>query len=99
MVGTLPFVLLVGALVWQLALSGYAAWACANAARVASRSEAVGGDAEAAARSALPDMLERGLHVERPGGGLVRVAVRIPLLHPRWEGPVRVTAGARLQGR
>ena len=66
MVATLPAVLLVGLLVWQLALAGHAAWACANAARVAARAAAVDRDAERAARSALPRRLEQGLRVRVP---------------------------------
>ena len=65
LVAIVPFVLLVGAVVWQLALAGHAAWAGANAARVAARAEAVGRDGERAARSALPSYLERGLTVDR----------------------------------
>jgi hypothetical protein len=96
MVATLPLVVLVGAIVWQLALAGHAAWMCAHAARVAARAEAVGADGEEAARSALPGSLERGLSVEHASGGAVRVEVRIPLIARSWRGPVTVTATAAL---
>lgn len=96
MVAVLPLVVLVAAIVWQLALAGHAAWMSAHAARAAARAEAVGGDGEAAARSALPDSLERGLRVEGAAGGGVRVRVRIPLLGGRWRGPVEVSASAAL---
>jgi hypothetical protein len=92
-------VLLVGAIVWQLALAGQTAWLTANAARAGARAEAVGHDPAAAARSALPRSLERGLEVERRGAGGVRVSVRIPLLLRVWEGPVRVAAVSSLGGR
>ena len=95
-VAVLPAVLLVGALVWQLALAGHAAWMCAHAARAGARAEVVGGDGRAAARSALPDGLERGLRVERREAGGVRVKVRIPLLLPRWRSPASVSATASL---
>ena len=75
-----PLVLVVGVVLWQLALAGHAAWACANAARVAARAEAVGQDAERAARSALPGYLEPGLEVSRHGSGATRVEVGVPLL-------------------
>ena len=96
LLAAVPSVLLVGAVVWQLALTGYAAWACANAARVAARADAVGLDARAAARSALPRSLERGLVVESAGGGAIRVRVRVPILLTSRSSPVRIGAVARL---
>jgi hypothetical protein len=96
MVAVLPLVVLVGAVAWQLALAGQAVWLCANAARVAARAEAVGGDGERAARSALPRSLERGLSVDAARGGAVRVRVRVPLIVSRWRGPVAVSASAAL---
>jgi pilus assembly protein CpaE len=80
LVAVLPFLLLVGAVVWQLVLAGHAAWTGANAARAAARAEAVGRDREAAARSVLPGYLEHGLTVERERSGAVRVGVRVPVL-------------------
>ncbi|MEX2195103.1 MAG: TadE/TadG family type IV pilus assembly protein [Thermoleophilaceae bacterium] len=99
MVGVLPAVILAAAVAWQLALAGHAAWACANAARVAARAQLVGEDARAAARSALPRHLEHGLRVQTPGGGdagAVRVTVRVPLLLPGVRSPVSVGAAASL---
>jgi hypothetical protein len=96
LLGTVPAVLLVAALVWQLALAGQAAWLCANAARAAARAEAVGRSGGAAARSALPRSLERGLVVEDTAGGAVRVRLRVPLLMRAWQSPVSVAATARL---
>lgn len=97
LLAAIPAVLLVGALVWQLALAGYTAWLCANAARVAARAEAVGRDGRKAARSALPRSLERGFSFEREAGGRVRVRVRVPLLLKRWRSPIVVRASAALQ--
>jgi hypothetical protein len=91
-----PAVLIVAALVWQLALAGQTAWLCANAARAAARAEAVGRDGAAAARRALPGSLERGLKVEDTSGGAVRVRMRVPLLVRAWQSPVTVAATARL---
>jgi hypothetical protein len=96
LVAALPAVLLVAAILVQLALAGHAAWACANAARVAARADLVGRDAEAAARSALPRRLERGLDVSSADGGEVSVRVRVPLLIPWTPGRVTVGASARL---
>jgi hypothetical protein len=98
LVAVLPFVLLVGALVWQLALAGQTAWLTANAARVAARADAVGGDPSAAARSALPRSLERGLEVDRRRAGGVRVSVEVPLLLRAWRAPARVSAASSLVG-
>ncbi len=91
-VAVLPCVLLVTAIVWQLALVGHAAWASANAARVAARAAVVGRDAESAARSALPRRLERGLLVRGAGSGRVRVSVRVPLVLGGGRSPLSVGA-------
>ena len=92
-VAVVPFVLLVGALVWQLALAGHAAWLCAHAARAGARADAVGRSAEKAARSALPRSLERELEVRRLPAGGVRVRVRVPVLLGALRGPqIRATA-------
>jgi len=96
LVAILPAVLLIGAVVWQLAITGHTAWMCAHAARAAARAEAVGRDGPAAARSALPEALERGLRVHRRHGGGVSVSVRIPVLLRRWRSPIRVSATAAL---
>jgi hypothetical protein len=96
LLGTLPAVLLAAALVWELALAGHTAWLCANAARAGARAAVVGRDARAAARSALPQSLRRGMTVESGDDGAVRVRLRVPLLVRRWQGPVRIGATARL---
>src|SRR5215218_7463287 len=80
LVAVLPAVLLIGAVVWQLALAGHAAWLTANAARAAARAEIVGRSGSAAARSALPVSLERGREVERINRGGVSVSVHVPRL-------------------
>jgi hypothetical protein len=79
MAALLPLVVLVAALLWQAVVAGQALWLCGAAARAAARAGAVGGDAQAAARGALPPRLEEGVRVRllRDGGG-VRVAVRVP---------------------
>ncbi|HEY7618392.1 MAG TPA: hypothetical protein VH834_01420 [Solirubrobacteraceae bacterium] len=79
LVALLPLVVLVGALLWQAVVAGQALWLSGAAARAAARAAAVGGDAEAAARGALPPRLEHGLDVRRDAGGHgVRVAVPVP---------------------
>lgn len=95
-VAAVPLVLLVAMVVWQLALAGQAGWLCANAARVAARAAAVDGDPRAAALSALPRSLAGGVRVDGGSGRVVRVRLRVPLLHPRWRSPVEWQASASL---
>ena len=96
LVAAVPVVLLVGAIAWQLALAGHAAWLTANATRAAVRAEAVGESPAAAARSALPKSLERGLEVKRADSGRIRVSTRIPWVLIGSPGPLGVTAEASL---
>jgi pilus assembly protein CpaE len=98
LVALLPAIVLACAIAWQLVLAGQTVWLAAHAARAAARAEVVGADARAAARSALPRTLERGLRVSDAGGGRVRVRVTVPLLLRRWRGPVSVGATAGLGG-
>jgi hypothetical protein len=96
LVAIVPFVLLIGAVVWQLALAGHTAWLAANAARAAARADTVGRDVASAARSTLPLSMEKDLEVRRLTEGGVRVSVRVPLLLRRWRAPVRVAATSSL---
>jgi hypothetical protein len=96
LVAALPVVVLLGALVWQLALAGHAAWLTANAARSAARAELVGRSPRSAALSALPRSMERGLRVERVGESRGRVSVRVPWLLTRAPSPLRVAAESSL---
>ena len=95
-VAAIPAVVLVCLIGWQLLLAGQTAWLSANAARVAARAAAVGGDSEAAARSALPRSLARGLKVSDAGAGRVKVSVPVPLLLRAWRSPVSISATAGL---
>lgn len=99
LMGALPAVLVAVLVVWQLALAGHTAWLAANAARVAARAELVGEDPRAAARSALPAGLERGLEVERTQSGATRVRVPIPIVHHGWRSPVMVSSTASLEAQ
>jgi hypothetical protein len=96
LIGALPLVLLAALVAWQLALAGHALWLCAQATRVAARAEAVGRDPRAAARSALPRRLERGLVVKRRREGGVEVELRVPIVLGR---AVRVSATSSFGGR
>ena len=95
LVASLPFVLLLAALVWQFALAGHTLLVTAHAARAAARAELVSSGVASAARSAMPAGLRRDLIVERVGGA-VRVRVRMPVLLHRWKLPLRVGATSSL---
>jgi pilus assembly protein CpaE len=96
LVAVLPVVMLVAGLLWQVVLTGQGLWLCANAARVAARASVVGGDAEEAARSALPDVLEKGMRVATGDDGVVEVLLRVPLLSPSLDAAIPVRSAARL---
>jgi hypothetical protein len=98
LVAVMPLVLLVAAVLWQLALAAQALWLCGNAARVAARAEVVGRDGPAAARSAVPAGLRDGLRVSHAAGGAVRVRLPLPVLVRAWRAPFSVQATARLPG-
>ena len=97
-VAVVPAVILAALIGWQLVLAGHTLWLCAGAARAAARADLVGLSPSRAARSALPKSLERGLSVERSERGGVRVELRVPILLPTWQSPVRVAAVAALEG-
>jgi hypothetical protein len=97
MLGALAALVAAGFAVWQLIVVGHSAWLAADAARVAARAQLVGEDPARAARSALPDALERGLRVDRVGAGGARVRVPVPAAHPAWSGRVGISATASLE--
>ena len=80
LVAIVPIAVAIVALVAQLAIAGFSLWTAADAARAGARAVAVGGDPEAAARSALPGWLERGAEIETSGP--VEVRVRAPAVVP-----------------
>jgi hypothetical protein len=99
LVAAVPAILLIGAIAWQLALAGHAAWLTANAARAGARAEKVGRDPAAAARSALPRELGHGIEVKRLESGGVRVVGRVPLIGGWANAPVEVSAESSLGER
>lgn len=98
LLGVLPAVLLAALAAWQIVLAGHTAWLAGNAARVAARAEAVGGDPGRAARGALPEHLRRGAIVKERGHGRVDVRVRVPIVVRGAASPLRVGATASLSG-
>lgn len=79
LVAILPLLAIAVAALWQCVLAGETGWLAATAARSAARAQAVGGDAESAARRVLPARLEAGLRVRTLADGSVRVRVPVPL--------------------
>jgi hypothetical protein len=91
LVAAVPFLLLALAVAAQIALAGQALWSASVAARAGARAALVGGDAKAAARSALPALMRDGAEVEEEDEG-IDVKVPVPSLLP--DLPV-VRVGAR----
>jgi hypothetical protein len=94
LVAVVPFLLLAVLAAGQIALAGQALWSASVAARSGARAAAVGRDAAAAARSALPPMLRREAKVDDGGG--VSVRVEVPRLIPSLPA-VRVGATSALE--
>jgi TadE-like protein len=80
LVAVIPALLLAVLVAAQLGLVGWAMWSAGSAARAGARAAHVGGDTEAAARSALPSPLRRGARVTEEDE--VGVRVRVPALLP-----------------
>ncbi len=80
LVVVVPLLIALLAAVAQLAIAGYALWTAGDAARAGARAAAVGGDAEDAARSALPGWLEQ--HARVDAAGPVEVRLQAPAVLP-----------------
>lgn len=93
LVAVVPFLLLAVLAAAQIALAGQALWSAGVAARAGARAAAVGGDAAAAARSALPPSLRQEARVSEENG--VAVRVEVPRLIPSLPA-VRVGASSDL---
>jgi hypothetical protein len=93
-----PVLLVTGLVVWQLIVVGHAAWMSAHAVRAAARADLVGENAAAAARSVLPDGLERGVELQTTQGRATRLEVPVPIVHRGWHSPVKLVARASLEG-
>jgi hypothetical protein len=78
LVALLPVVAVLAVALWQAVVAGQAAWLAGSSARAAARASAIGGDARAAAASALPGALRRGLRVDERPDGTVRVRIGVP---------------------
>jgi hypothetical protein len=92
----LPALALLVALGIQLALIGWGLWTSANAARAGARAQHVGGDARAAARSAVPQVLREGFSAS---GDPLEVSLRVPSLIPGVDSmPVAARSALAVEG-
>jgi pilus assembly protein CpaE len=98
LLGALPVVLLVGAVLLQLLALGYSAALAGSAAEAGALAVAGGGDALSAARAAVPDWSRAGMHVEA-GGGRVSVRLRPPSPLSLVRRKLELHASAEVQDR
>jgi hypothetical protein len=80
LVAIVPILIVVTLALAQMAIAGYALWTAGSAARAAARAQEVGGDPSAAARSAVPNWLERRMRVD--AGAKIEVHLAAPALLP-----------------
>lgn len=90
LIGVVPFLLLAVLVAAQIGVVGAALWSAGVAARAGARAALVGGDAAAAARRALPDVLRSDAEVS--GADAVSVRVAVPSLLPLLP---KLTVGAK----
>jgi hypothetical protein len=97
LLGALPVVLLLGAVLLQLLAIGYSATLAGSAAEAGALAVAGGGDAGAAARAAVPHWTRAGLRVRSAGG---RVWVRVRPASPLSvvSDALELTASAKVGG-
>ncbi len=82
LVALLPILAVLCAIGWQVVVAGQTVWLAGTAARGAARAHALGRDAAAGGRAALPAALRDGLRVRTGDGGRVTVRLRIPAVVP-----------------
>lgn len=81
-VGLLPLIVLIALACWQLVVAGQSFWLIGSSASAAARTQAIEGDKKTvlkAARSKLPDYLERQVRVtDTDEDGTVKLELDIP---------------------
>ena len=95
LVALLPLMAVLAALGWQVAVAGQAVWLAGTAARAAARAHALGQDAAAGARGALPVGLRDGVRVSEGRDGRVAVRLAIPVVVVGGSGLGSVAREAR----
>lgn len=96
LIGALPAILLLGAVVMQILAVGYAAVLAGTAAEAGALALAAGGDARVAARGAVPDPSRAGMRLDVEPGR-VRVTLRPPSLLPAVARRLEVGATAAVE--
>ena len=96
LLGALPVLLLLGAVVLQLLAIGYSATLAGSAAEAAALAVAGGGDGAKAARAAVPGWSRAGMRVQA-AGGRVEVRLRPPSPLSIVRDAVVLTATARVE--
>lgn len=94
-IATIPALIGAAAVLAQVAVVGYTAWAAAGSARAVARAELVGADRRDAARAALPTALRERVSLRPSSAGRSAVAVEVPRLLPFLPN-VRLSASASL---
>ncbi len=79
LVAVLPLLALVAAFAWQAVVAGQGVWLAGTAARAGARAQALGQDAAAGARAALPPAYRGRIRVRASPDGRVAVRLAIPL--------------------
>src|SRR4051812_38153524 len=98
LLGALPVVLLVGAVLLQLLALGYSAALAGSAAEAGALAVAGGGDATGAARAGLPGWARAGMR-GGAGGGRVSVRRRPPSPLRLVRRSIELRATAAVEGR
>jgi hypothetical protein len=98
LLGALPVVLLVGAVLLQLLALGYSASLAGSAAEAGALAEAGGGDAREAARASIPGWSRAGMRVESDAGR-VSVLLRPPSPLALVRRGIELHATARVEDR
>jgi len=80
LVALLPIMAVLAAFGWQVAVAGQAVWLAGTAARASARAHALGDDATAGARAALPVRLRDDVRVRTKPDGRVAVRLTIPVI-------------------
>src|SRR3954452_10572407 len=96
LLGALPVVLLLGAVLLQLLAVGYSATLAGSAAEAGALAVASGGDAVAAARASVPGWSRAGMRVNA-AGGRVSVRMRPPSPLAAVRGALELQASAKVQ--
>lgn len=92
LVALLPLMAVLAAFGWQVVVAGQAVWLAGTAARAAARAHALGNDAGAGARAALPVQWRDDVRVKTKANGRVAVRLTVPVIVPGGDGGLGTVA-------